>query len=93
MRTMRRSGTDLTVTVVKHIILRNFWEYYITTDKHNKDIVRAVVMGHEVELGDISLSEIMPYAIMQTTNLAGIMPAPNWEWVDKIKYVKLSDIA
>jgi hypothetical protein len=70
------------VNIVEHIMTRNFWEYYITDDKFTDDIVRAVVMGDETEIGDISLSEIKPYVTSKTKRLNEIMPAEGWEWVE-----------
>lgn len=82
MRKMRNKSYGSTVNVVKLAITRNFWEYFITDDKHSDDIVRAVVKGFECEMGDISLSEIKPYILEQSSDLANVMPAPGWEWVD-----------
>lgn len=71
------------INVVEHIILRNFWEYYITDETFGDDgdIVQALVMGYETELGDISLDEIKPYIISRTKNLEEVMPAEGWRWV------------
>lgn len=83
MRKMKKvlsNGEEIEINVVEHVILRNFWEYYITDDHHNSDIVRAFVMGFENELGDISLSEIRPYAISRTKNLKEVAPAQGWKW-------------
>jgi hypothetical protein len=80
MRKMRRGET--VINVVSHVILRNFWEYYITDNHHDDDIVRALVMGFETELGDISLSEIKPYVISRTRDLTDVMPASGWQWCD-----------
>lgn len=68
------------IDIVEHIILRNLWEYYVTTDKYSDDIVLCLVMGAETELGDVSLSEIEPYIISRTKNLAEIMPASGYTW-------------
>ena len=73
------------VTVVKHIILKNGWEYYVTDDKFNDDIVRCYVCGLYDELGDVSLSEIKPHIVSQTTKVgygSDLLPAPNCKWVD-----------
>jgi len=69
------------INVVKHIILRNFWEYFVTDDVYQDDIVRCLVMGFETELGDVSLNEIKPYILSQTTDLANVMPAEGYSWV------------
>ena len=76
---MRKNDTDITINVTEHIILRNFWEYYITDEEFTSGIKRALVLGYETELGDVSLSEIKPYAISRTRDL-DIMPAPGWTW-------------
>ena len=75
--------------VVKHVILRNFWEYYIlaTEDEDsipNADIRYALVMGDYDEIGTVSMSEIEPYVISQTTELAdGVAPATGYRWADE----------
>lgn len=79
MRKMiNNNGTVL--NIVEHIIIQNFWEYYITDEKFDDDIVRALVMGFDDEIGDISLSEIKPYVITRTRNLGDVMPAVGWAW-------------
>ena len=67
------------INVVEHVILRNYWEYYITDDKYSDDIVRALVLGDETELGDISLNEIKPYIVSRSRKI-DMMPAPGWQW-------------
>jgi len=83
MRKMRNIKTGITINVIKHIIIKNYWEYYITDHNQSEDIVEALVLGYEDELGDVSLSEIKPYVISETTDLNDIAPAPKWEWVGK----------
>lgn len=78
MRTMIRDG--IKINVVEHIILRNFWEYYVTDDKFTDDIVRCLVLGAETEIGDVFLNEIKPYILSRTNNLANVMPAPGYSW-------------
>ena len=80
---------NLKLDVVEHIILRNMWEYYIMandpdTDSHNPDIVYALVMGFNDEIGTVSLSEIKPYVISRTSRLDEIMPADGYEWADEM---------
>lgn len=79
MRQMVKDGIVLNVT--QHIILRNFWEYFVTDDVFQDDIVRCLVMGQETELGDVSLNEIKPYILTRTKDLANIMPAEGYSWV------------
>lgn len=82
MRVMKNKSSQL--NIVKHIITKGFWEYYITDNVFSEDgdIVQAVVMGFETEIGDISLSEIKPYIISQTKQLSNTMPATGWRWID-----------
>ena len=70
------------VTVREHIILKNFWEYYITDQvfSDDGDIVQAVVMGFETEVGDISLKEIESHIVTRSKKL-NMMPADGWQWV------------
>ena len=73
---------DLKLEIVEHIILKNYWEYYILKDDRysTEDIKTAVVMGDATELGDISLSEMKPYIISQTSDLSEIYPAAGYKW-------------
>ena len=73
-----------TVNVVEHVMTKNMWEFFITDDNHNEDVVRAVVVGFEIEIGDVSLSEIKPFVISrETEDLEELMPAPGWAWDGK----------
>ena len=78
---MRNKADGEIVTVHAHIITKNWWEYYILDNKRYDDIRFALVMGIETEMGDISVNEIRPYIVTQTSNLDGCMSAPGWEWV------------
>lgn len=71
-----------TINVVEHIIVKNFWEYYVTDQKFDDDIVQCYVMGFENELGDVSMAEIKPHIRTRTKNLKEVAPATNCEWVD-----------
>jgi hypothetical protein len=76
---------NLKLDVVEHILLRNMWEYYVLAnepDTHapDPDIVYALVMGFENEIGTVSMSEIKPHVISRTTDLSEIMPADGYEW-------------
>ena len=68
-----------TVNVIEHIILTNYWEYYILEEADEYGIAFALVVGDYTELGNVSIDEITPYIVSRTTNL-DIMPAPNWRW-------------
>ena len=56
-----------TIKVVEHIILRNYWEYYIVEAADEDGIVFA-------------MDEITPYIMTRTTDMDEIMPAPQWQW-------------
>ena len=78
---------NLKLDVVEHIILRNMWEYFVLAnepDTHapDPDIVYALVMGFENEIGTVSLSEIKPHVFSRTSNLNEIMPASGFQWED-----------
>lgn len=83
MRTMKCKNTGNTLNVTKHIITKNFWEYYVTDNVFDKEeqIVQCLVMGQETEIGDVSLNEIKPYILSQTNDLSQCLSAPGWQWV------------
>jgi hypothetical protein len=79
MRKMKH-GTDC-VEVREHVITKNLWEHYITTRyPESSRIQEAVVVGFEVELGDIDMEEVSPFIITRTKDLETIMPAIGWDW-------------
>ena len=70
--------------VAQHIILRNFWEYYLEeTDKHG--IAFGYVMGFENEWGSVPMDEIKPYIISKATGstLKEIMAPVGYHWEDE----------
>ena len=67
--------------IVEHIILKNYWEYYVTDTYVEEGIKEALVMGFEQEIGDFSLEEIEPHILSRTTDL-NILPAEGWKWMD-----------
>jgi len=86
---MRNQEHDTEINVVRHIILRNMWEVYITDEETDTPDRRfALVMGFETELGDVWLPEYKGHIVVDTTgrdldhmvNMEEIMPAPGWEW-------------
>ena len=81
MKQMVKDGTTLNIT--EHIIIKNFWEYYVTDNKFTDDIVQCLVMGVETEIGDVSLEEIKPYIMTRTKDLDDVMPAPGWSWAEQ----------
>lgn len=81
MRVMKNMN-GYEVKVLEHIILKNFWEYYVLECEHNTiDIKNCLVLGFENEIGDVSMSEIRPYILSRTANLNEVAPAPNWDWI------------
>ena len=78
---MTNPKTGATLNIIEHIILKNFWEYYVVDNKGNDDDIKlCLVMGFETELGDVSMNEIKPYIISRTKNFDDVAPAPNWKW-------------
>ena len=61
--------------VARHIILRNFWEYYLEEPDEN-GITFGFVMGNENEWGSVDYNEIKPYIISEAkgTALDEVMP-------------------
>lgn len=68
------------VKVIEHIMLRNFWEYYILEEAGDDGIAFALVVGDYTEMGYVSLNEIAPYIVSRTKYLGDVMPAPMWSW-------------
>ena len=67
--------------VALHIILRNYWEYYLEEPDEN-GIAFGYVMGVENEWGSVSMDEIKPYVISTAkgADLAEIMPPEGYHW-------------
>ena len=77
---------NLKLKVVEHIILRNMWEYFVLADEPDThapdpDIVYALVMGFNDEIGPVSMSEIEPHIWSRTTDLDEVLPATGYEWL------------
>jgi len=71
-------------TVHQHIILKNFWEYYLgETDEHG--VAFGYVMGAANEWGSVDLNEIKPYIVGQAraNDLWHIMPPEGYSWEDE----------
>lgn len=77
---MNRKGSKNKIKVTEHIILKNGWEYYVTTDRFDNDTIMCLVMGFETELGDVYMPEIAPYIVSRTKDLTDLAPAQGWEW-------------
>jgi len=73
---------DIPFEVHTHLILKNFWEYYLGKPDKN-GIAFGFVMGFENEWGDVSLEEIKPYVVTATTELGDIMPPAGYRWEDE----------
>ena len=75
-------GTKLRIKEL--IITKNFWEYYVIDENNyiDKDLITALVMGVEIEIGDVYLPEIEPYIFTRTKNL-DVLPATGYHWEDE----------
>jgi len=71
-------------TVHQHIILKNFWEYYLErTDEDG--IAFGFVMGAENEWGSVSINEIKPHiaSIARGNELEHVMAPAGYIWEDE----------
>ena len=70
--------------VSQHIILRNFWEYYLEETDEN-GIAFGFVMGLENEWGSVSMDEIKPHiaSIARGKELEYVMPPFGYYWEDE----------
>ena len=74
-------------TVYQHIILKNFWEYYL--EEADKDgFAFGYVMGFEREWGSVDLAEIKPYiiSIARGKELNHIMPPEGYYWENEKEF-------
>ena len=78
--------------VAQHIILKNFWEYYLEEADEN-GIAFGYVMGFENEWGSVDLNEIKPHIISiarqdGTTDetLNDVMPPQGYYWEDEKEF-------
>ena len=82
MRIMKSNqyGTELKVT--QFLMTTNMWEYYVLKAPENTDdIKQCLVLGYAEEIGDVSMSEIKLYLIVNTKKLDEVAPAPGYAWV------------
>jgi hypothetical protein len=79
-RNIRNVQDGSVLTVHRHLMTHNFWEYYLL-DNEEGDIRFALVQGQESELGNVSLTEMHPYVLSDTLEWEGIMPPIGYEWV------------
>ena len=80
---IRNEGGE-SFTVHQHIVLRNFWEYYL--GETNEDgVAFGYVMGIESEWGDVYLPEIEPHmvSIARGKMLNEILPPEGYCWEDE----------
>ena len=77
-------GKGETFAVYQHIILKNYWEYYLEEEDEN-GMAFGYVMGFENEWGDVSMDEIKPYikSIVRGDELNYIMPPEGYYWEDE----------
>ena len=70
--------------VALHIILRNFWEYYLEEPDEN-GVAFGYVMGVENEWGMVDVAELKPYIVSTAkgTVLNDIMPPEGYYWEDE----------
>ena len=74
-------------TVHQHIILKNFWEYYLEPADEN-GIAFGYVMGFENEWGSVSMDEIKPYivSIARGKELNHVMPPEGYYWENEEEF-------
>ena len=72
--------------ISQHIILKNFWEYYLEAADEN-GIAFGYVMGDFNEWGSVDLNEIKPYMISRVVGaeLDTIMPPEGYHWEDELQ--------
>jgi len=73
--------------VAQHIILKNFWEYYLE-EADADGIAFGYVMGFEKEWGSVSMDEIKPYiiSIARGEELNYIMPPEGYYWENEKEF-------
>lgn len=82
MRTATHIKDKSQLNIVELIMTLNLWEFFITDKKQSDDIVQALVMGYETEIGDVSLKEISPFIQMRTKDLQNTLPPEGYKWND-----------
>ena len=75
--------TEVVLEVTEHIILKNFWEYYVLEAPTNTaDTKLCLVCGFEEEIGDVWLPELTPYIIGRTKNLDELLEPRSYRWME-----------
>ena len=87
MKKMVQKSTGNVFEVIRHVILVNGWEYYITELEMEGSCWAhgwAFVCGFENEFGTFDMNEIRPYIQSECSGdeLNEILPAIGCEWVD-----------
>lgn len=82
MRQMISNYGTAVLDVKQYIMLSNGWEYYVIDEPTKKTDAFCLVMGFETELGYVHLPEIQQHIVARTRDLASIMPATGYKWVD-----------
>jgi len=77
-------GKGEAFAVTRHIILRNFWEYYLE-EPNDDGITFGFVMGNENEWGNVDMNEIKPYIISHVAGnmLNEVMAPAGYVWEDE----------
>lgn len=79
------NGTT-TLNINEWIITKHGWEFYLTPNAEGEDAKRrfGLVMGIEVEMGEVYMPELFPYINTKATGeqLKEVMPATGWKWED-----------
>ena len=80
--------------ISQHIILKNFWEYYLEAADEN-GIAFGYVMGDFNEWGSVDLNEIKPYiiSIARGKELDYIMPPEGYSWEDELQDAQLDTLS
>jgi hypothetical protein len=73
--------------VYQHIILKNFWEYYLEEADEN-GIAFGYVMGFANEWGSVDMAEIKPHivSIARGKELNHIMPPEGYYWENEKEF-------
>ena len=89
---VKQNDNSVSINVVRVLMLKNFWEVYITDEETDDERRRfALVMGFETELGDVWLPEYEGHIICDTGGSSlerivadeEIAPATGWQWKTK----------
>ena len=77
-------GKGESFAVSRHIILKNFWEYYVEEPDEN-GITFGFVMGFANEWGSVDYNEIKPYIISEVRGegLDEVMAPADHVWEDE----------